>query len=948
MAWFVMAKTGTSLMHSLSNARLCSRNLPATFAAQIKMYSDQSQPVMAMRRETVNVWERRAPLSPQHIRRLVKSGIKVIVQPSDRRAYSMKEYADMGAIIQEDMSEASLIIGVKVVPIDSLMRDKTYAFFSHTIKAQQDNMPLLDAILDKNIRLIDYEKMVDEKGARVVAFGKYAGVSGMINILHGMGLRLLALGHHTPFMHIGPSHNYRNTEMARQAVRDAGYEIALGRMPRSIGPMTFVFTGSGNVSQGAQEVFQELPHEYIEPEHLPKVAMQGSTSKLYACVVSREDHFKRKDGGKFDAEEFEKHPERYASSFSHDIAPYASCIINGIYWAPGAPRLITIPDAKTLLQPTVAPWLPSSPGCPTLPHRLLAICDISADPGGSIEFMKECTTIDRPFSLYDAEQNVDSESFAGDGVLICSIDNMPAQIPREATEYFGSLLFPYIKEMLKSNAKTPFEEYNCSPIVKNAVITSNGHLTPNFKYIQQLRQQRASAHKAKLSVATERILVLGAGYVAGPAVQYLSRESRTCVTVASQYQEELDNITKLCPGVDTVLMDLNRGYAELERHLEDHDLVISLLPYSFHPDIAKLCIQHKKNMVTASYVSPAMRELHKAAQEAGITILNEVGVDPGIDHMLAMQCFDEVQRAGGKITSYVSYCGGLPAPEHTDTPLLYKFSWYPKGVLMNVMSTAKYLKKGKIVEVLGNGGLLDAVENLTFMPGLNLEGFPNRDSTVYASEYGIESAHTILRGTIRYKGFTEAIKSLIRMGLFGTEPDAHLHPQGAEITWKQYMCTKFDKSGDILTDSLKDLIFDRLDHDPKKLDVIVRLGLIDDDPVDKRGTPIDTLSNYLAKRLSYGVHERDMILMRHDIGIQWGDGKMEERSIDLVSYGDIGGFSAMAKTVGLPTGIAARMILTGEIQTKGVCCPTAMETYIPILQRLQKEGISAIEKIKLK
>uniref|UniRef100_A0A2C9K105 Saccharopine dehydrogenase (NAD(+), L-lysine-forming) n=1 Tax=Biomphalaria glabrata TaxID=6526 RepID=A0A2C9K105_BIOGL len=383
--------------------------------------SEHLQPVVAILRETVNVWERRAPLSPKQVLKLIQNGVKVIVQPSNRRAYSMKEYSDVGAVIKEDLSEASLMIGVKAVPVDSLIREKMYAFFSHTIKAQEDNMPLLDAILEKDIRLIDYEKMVDHKGVRMVAFGKYAGVSGMINILHGLGLRLLALGHHTPFMLIGPSHSYRNTAMARQAVRDAGYEIALGHMPKSIGALTFVFTGSGNVSQ---------------------------------------------------------------------IAPYASCIINGIYWSPGAPRLMTVLDAKAALQPRVAPWLPSSPGCPTLPHRLLAICDISADPRGSIEFMRECTTIDKPFCLYDARKNINTYSFAGDGVLICSIDNMPAQIPREATEYFGSLLLPYIDEMLKSNAKTPFAEYDCSPVIRNAIIASNGELTPNFKYIQHLRTKR--------------------------------------------------------------------------------------------------------------------------------------------------------------------------------------------------------------------------------------------------------------------------------------------------------------------------------------------------------------------------------------------------------------------------------------------------------------------------
>lgn len=152
------------------------------------------------------------------------------------------------------------------------------------------------ALAQQNIRLIDYEKMVDEFGQRVVAFGKYAGVAGMINILHGLGLRLLALGHHTPFMHIGPAHNYRNSGMARQAVRDAGYEISLGMMPKSIGPMTFVFTGTGNVSQGAQEIFQDLPYEYVPPDMLSKVANHGATNKIYACEVSRHDHLIRIKG----------------------------------------------------------------------------------------------------------------------------------------------------------------------------------------------------------------------------------------------------------------------------------------------------------------------------------------------------------------------------------------------------------------------------------------------------------------------------------------------------------------------------------------------------------------------------------------------------------------------------------------------------------------------------
>ena len=161
----------------------------------------------------------------------------------------MAAYANVGAKIQEDITEASCIFGVKQVPIDALISNKTFCFFSHTIKAQPDNMDLLDAMLEKNVRCVDYETMCDASGGRVVAFGKYAGIAGMIDILHGIGLRLLALGHHTPFMHIGQAHNYRNSHHARQGIRDAGYEISLDMMPKSIGPMTFVFTGSGNVSQ---------------------------------------------------------------------------------------------------------------------------------------------------------------------------------------------------------------------------------------------------------------------------------------------------------------------------------------------------------------------------------------------------------------------------------------------------------------------------------------------------------------------------------------------------------------------------------------------------------------------------------------------------------------------------------------------------------------------------
>ncbi|KAL7643679.1 UNVERIFIED_CONTAM: hypothetical protein RMT77_005662 [Armadillidium vulgare] len=902
--------------------------------------------ILAIRREDQSVWERRAPLAPSHVKKLVKKGVKVIVQPSNRRAYPMQMYQNAGAKIQEDISEADVVIGVKQVPIDQLIPHKTYAFFSHTIKAQEANMPLLDAILEKNIRLIDYERMVDERGNRVVAFGKYAGAAGMINILHGLGLRLLALGHHTPLMHIGPAHNYRNIEMARQALRDAGYEISLGMMPKSIGPLTFVFTGTGNVSQGAADLFQNLPYEYVPVSALKKISEHGATNKVYGCEISRQDHLVKKDGGKYNAEEYEEHPERYISLFPLKIAPYASVIVNGIYYAVNSPKLITIPDAKALLQPVYTPWLPVSIGSPALPHKLLAICDISADPGGSIEFVTECTTIDTPFCLYDADQNKDTVSFKGPGVLVCSIDNMPTQLPRESTDYFGDLLMPYIKDIICSDAKKEFEEKNFCPEVASAVLASNGKLTPNFEYIAELRIRNRAKNMSALhgQTKTPKVLILGAGHVSEPMVEYLSRDSTIGITVASSLQDEVDYLVNKYRECEPLLLDVKERPDLLDERIQQADLVISLLPSNLHAYVLQHCISNQTNMLTASYCTPDMKELQDASVEAGITVLNEVGLDPGIDHLLALECFAEVEQKGGKIESFVSYCGGLPAPEFSDNPLRYKFSWSPRGVLMNTKAAARYIKDNKVVEIPAGGTLLETAKDFDFLPGLALEGFPNRDSTLYQDVYGIHNATHIERGTLRYKGFSNIVIGLQKLGLLDHEPHTSLHPKGPEITWRQLICSLLNQmDATLFYDNLKALVAERVGSE-ERMEGIEILGLMKDDPVAKMGTPLDTLSYYLSKKLKFEKGEKDLIVMRHSIRVLWPDGSRELRGISLVCYGDPEGYTAMAKTVSYPAAIAAKMILDGEIQTKGMVLPFAREIYKPILTRLAQEGIKAMEK----
>ncbi|KAL7982688.1 hypothetical protein Chor_010286 [Crotalus horridus] len=791
------------------------------FERHLSRWQHFHKSVLAIRREDVNAWERRAPLAPRHVKMLTNLGYKVLVQPSNRRAIHEQDYIKAGGIIQEDISQACLIVGVKRPPEDKLIPNKNYAFFSHTIKAQEANMSLLDEILSKNIRLIDYEKMVDHRGVRVVAFGKWAGVAGMINILHGMGLRFLALGHHTPFMHIGMAHNYRNSSQAVQAVRDAGYEISLGLMPKSIGPLTFVFTGTGNVSKGAQEMFNALPCEFVEPHELKEVSRTGDLRKVYGTVLSRHHHLVRKTNGVYDPVEYEKHPELYTSRFNNDIAPYATCVINGIYWEQNTPRLLNRQDAQKLLIP-LQPSPAATEGCPELPHKLVAICDISADTEGSIEFMTECTTIDSPFCMYDADQHINHGSVEGSGILMCSIDNLPAQLPIESTECFGDMLFPYIEEMLLSDASESLESQNYSPVVRDAVITSNGSLTDKYKYIQKLRENREYMQSLTMD-KKKKVLILGSGYVSEPVIEYLTRDPSVEITAASIMKTQLKQLSKKYNNVVPIIMNITEE-ERLSSLVKKHNLVISLLPYSFHPLVAKKCIDSRVNLVTASYLTPEMKELQKSTEAAGITIISEVGLDPGLDHMLAMECIDKAKEVGAT-------------------------------------------------------------------------------------------------------GYCKAIEGFVKLGLINPEPCPMLSATTPSVKWKELMCKLLGLQSSVKYDELQQAVYNHLNENKKQLEAV-------ECSVNK------SVLGFACKITGRGSGERDMIVMRNEIGIRHPSGHLEDKYINLVVYGDDKGYSAMAKTVGYPTAIAAKMILEGEINNKGMIVPLTKDIYGPILKHIQAEGIA--------
>ncbi|XP_031727115.1 alpha-aminoadipic semialdehyde synthase, mitochondrial [Anarrhichthys ocellatus] len=920
------------------------RRTRSCLAGQTRYDHHHHQAVMAIRREDVNAWERRAPLAPKHVKELTTAGVKVLLQPSNRRAIHEKNYMRAGAVLQEDLSEASLILGVKRPPEEKILPRKTYAFFSHTIKAQEANMGLLDNLLKKDVRLIDYEKMVDANGFRIVAFGHWAGIAGMINILHGLGLRFLALGHHTPFMHIGMAHNYRNVNQAIQAVRDCGYVISMGLMPKSIGPVTFCFTGTGNVSKGAQDILNELPVEYVEPHELKDVSETGDMTKVYATVLSRHHHLMRKSDGFYDPMEYEVHPELYTSHFRTSVAPYTTCLINGIYWDPQTPRLLRRLDAQKLMRPKTSPSV--TEGSPGLPHKLLAICDISADTGGSIDFMNECTTIDKPFCMYDANQHIDHDSVEGNGILMCSIDNLPAQLPIGATEYFGDRLFPYLWEMLPSDATRPLDEEDFSPQVRDAVITSNGVLTPKFEYIEKHRERREKAQIMK-KTGMKRVLLLGSGYVSGPIVEYLTRDEKTQVTVASVLLKQAEELAAKYPNTIPIMLDIGSQEGHLDSLVEDHDLVISMLPYTLHPLIAKHCIRRKVNMVTASYLSPAMKELQSSAEEAGITIVNEMGLDPGIDHMLAMECIDKAKADGCTVESYSSFCGGLPAPECSDNPLRYKFSWSPYGVLLNTISPAIFLQDNQVVSIPAGGALMESSTPMDFFPGFNLEGFPNRNSTMYAESYGIHTAHTLIRGTLRFKGFSKAMSGFVKLGLINSEPCPILKPTSCPVSWKALLCKLMGLSSSVSHDAFEETVFERIGKDDFVMDTLRWFGMLSDESVVHADSVLAALAKHLEAKLSFDKSERDMIIMRNDIGLRHPTGELETKHISLAVYGDPSGFSAMAKTVGYPAAIAARMVLDGEIITKGLVVPMTKDIYGPALACLKEEGLHFMSKSTL-
>lgn len=814
---------------------------------------------------------------------------------------------------------------------------------------------MLDYVLQNNIRLMDYEVITKggiRGGERLVAFSHFAGIAGAIDFLRGLGERYLSMGYSTPFLSIAATYMYPDLDTAYNAVKACGEAIRKYGLHPDLCPFNTVITGAGRVAKGAKEVWDLLPVKWVDPFELKDIVAntQGKdrTHTLYACMATAE-HMVRKipdgattlgdsipedvpvDVSAFDKGHYKKCPEQYEPIFHVKVAPYASSIINCMYWEAKYPRILTVKQTSAL---HAAKRL-----------RLVGISDISCDFEGSIEFLHKFTSIEKPYYVWNPATSECQDDMDAPGILFHAVDHLPSECPRDASQHFGSALMPFLPQIAASDGSKPFDQQDdLSPEIRGCIIASNGKLTPTFEYIHELRAK----NEELALLSKKKILVLGSGYVAGPLVEYLLRNSNYVLTIASMILEEAKGLAAGFESrVNVELLNVSTDQDKLHDMVGKHDLVISLLPATMHVPVAKAAIHWKKNMVTASYISPEMAELNAAAQEAGITILNEAGLDPGIDHISAMRIIDNVQSKGGVITSFTSLCGGLPAPDSANNPLGYKWSWFPKGAMLALLNEAQYKKDGKIVNQ-PRGHLLESAVPIS-IPGFPNDAFeflPNRDSISYAPKYNIDTPHLdkMFRGTLRYRGFSASMLVLSTLGFLKNEEVPV--PTNAP-TLRAFLCSALGVHEATPNPELVQLVHNKVftQQGPEApylpLPVLEKfllwIGLLSEVPVPYLGgnrkadpptfVPIDTLIGLFDLKkddMNYAPNEKDMALMVHEFIAAYPNGRKEKITATLVEYAkptrsvrkllsgtaaDDKLSSAMSRTVGITAAIGADLIL---------------------------------------
>jgi saccharopine dehydrogenase-like NADP-dependent oxidoreductase len=435
----------------------------------------------------------------------------------------------------------------------------------------------------------------------------------------------------------------------------------------------------------------------------------------------------------------------------------------------------------------------------------------------------------------------------------------------------------------------------------------------------------------------KKVLILGAGMVVRPIVKYLLKKDYY-VTVATRTKSKAEAMIEGHPNGTSVAWTVDRE-DELDSMVESNDLTVSLLPYAYHLMVAKKCIAHKKNMVTTSYVKPEMKALDEEAREAGIMIIMELGLDPGIDHMSAMRIIDHVHNKGGEIEEFYSITGALPAPEACDNPFNYKFSWSPKGVVLASTNDARYWRHEKEVYVPPKD-LFKDIFRVDFPNVGELDVYANRDSLPYIELYGVEEAKTMYRGTFRHPGWCESLDAMKAMNLISQNK-----MDFTGMTYAQFINKMIGSTGGSARENTREFLGEGYDTAMVALEW---LGLFEEVPMNRgEDSPFEIVSDVMIDKMMIGETERDMVVMQHTFLASYPDGNKEVIKSSMLDYGTLATDTAVARTVALPAACGVDMILQGEIDIKGVHIPVIPELYNPILDQLETMDIKMVEEFGL-
>jgi len=429
--------------------------------------------IIGIRNENKYASEIRSPLVPKHVAQLIKEfGLKIIVQSSNKRVFKDEEYERAGAIIKSDLSECDIIFGIKEIPVDDIEKGKTYIFFSHVIKGQPANMPMLKRMMELKCNLIDYEKVSDELGKRLIFFGKYAGLAGMINSLWALGLRLEHQGYKTPFLKIKQASKYNKLKEAKKVISEVGQIISEEGLHPDLLPVVIGITGYGNVSNGVQEICSLLPTKEIFPDELLSLKERKKINNVIYKVVFREEHisYHKESQCKFELSDYYKNPHNYENKFAQYL-PHLSVLVNGMYWDARFPRIIT----KNLIEKQFNEGI----------SKLQVIGDITCDVNGSIELTVKSTSIEEPIYTYNPKTDEIEIGHTGTGILIMAVDILPSELPRDSSYGFSDVLSTYIKTFSEADFNKPFNKIHIPSSIKRALILHKGKLTPKYEYLKE-------------------------------------------------------------------------------------------------------------------------------------------------------------------------------------------------------------------------------------------------------------------------------------------------------------------------------------------------------------------------------------------------------------------------------------------------------------------------------